>query len=342
MKVGVIYHPIYLKHDTGHHVEKAARLQRTLEVLQREGVWDRLEKLEPRPATFEELALVHAPEYISLIEARAREGGGWLDADTVMSRDSFAAALYAAGGVIRGVDAVMGGEVAAAFALVRPPGHHAVSRRAMGFCLFNNIAIAARYAMREFSLERILIVDFDVHHGNGTQDAFYSDPHVLYFSVHQYPLYPGTGHIEEVGEGSGRGTTINVPLPPGCGDEHYLRAFREVLLPAARRFSPQLVLVSAGFDAHFLDPIAMMNVTASGFGRLAEVIKELAEEQCRGKTVYTLEGGYNLDALAYSVLACFKALLGEPWDGDAPGPAQGGSSPDISSLIEAVRERAGL
>lgn len=335
--MGVIYDPIYLKHDTGHHVEKAARLERTLEILEGEGVWERLEKVAPRAATYDELALVHDPEYIALIEARARGGGGWLDADTVMSRDSFHAALYAAGGVIRGAEAVLEGAVDVAFALVRPPGHHAVARRAMGFCLFNNVAIAARYVMQRFSLERVLIVDFDVHHGNGTQDAFYSDPRVLYFSVHQSPLYPGTGRLEEVGEGEGTGTTINLPLPPGCGDEQYIRAFREVLLPAARRFAPQLIMVSAGFDAHFLDPIAMMNLTVMGFAGLVRLIKEMAEEFCSGKTVYTLEGGYHLDALAHSILACFKELLGEPLRADPLGSPQLRSSPDITPIIEAAR-----
>ncbi|GAI04383.1 unnamed protein product, partial [marine sediment metagenome] len=218
---------------------------------------EQLVPLTPRAASLEELSTVHSMGFISYIQAFAERGGGWLDADTVVSPASYDAALYAAGGAIKAVDGVLSGEVESAFALVRPPGHHALRWEAMGFCLFNNIAIAAKHALNSYRLERILIVDFDVHHGNGTQDAFYHDPSVLYFSAHQYPFYPGSGHFDETGAGPGEGYTVNVPLPAWCGDSEYLRVFEEILAPVARRFSPQLILVSAGYDAHWSDHISL-------------------------------------------------------------------------------------
>ncbi|MQY67189.1 MAG: histone deacetylase, partial [Dehalococcoidia bacterium] len=261
MATGYVYHPIYLKHDTGQHVEVAARLEAITSCLEESGLKSELTPIEPRPASIDEIALVHQRNYIKEIEEKAAGGGGWLDADTVMSADSYQAALYAAGGVIRAVEAVMGGEVANAFALVRPPGHHATSGQAMGFCLFNNIAIAAEYALKKYKLERILIIDFDVHHGNGTQRTFYDNPRVMYVSTHEYPFYPGTGDINETGSGEGRGTNLNVPLPAGCGDGEYLEVFEQVIAPAARRFNPRLILVSTGYDGHWADPLAMMQVS---------------------------------------------------------------------------------
>ncbi len=248
--------------------------------------------------------MIHASEYISYVKSKAEKGGGWLDPDTVMSPKSYEAALYAAGGVLVAVEAVMKEEVDNAFALVRPPGHHAIQDRAMGFCIFNNVAIAAKFALSKFNLNRVLIADFDVHHGNGTQDAFYSDPKVLYFSTHQYPFYPGTGWMDETGTGAGEGTTVNFPMAAGWGDEEYLRAFNEVLIPVARRFQPQLILVSAGFDAHWADHLAMMKVTITGFAQMAMILKELAAELCQGRLVFTLEGGYNLRVVASFHKSC--------------------------------------
>ena len=285
-----------------------------------------------------ELALVHQKEYIKQIEEVAQRGGGWLDLDTVTSADSYEVARYAAGGVIRAVEAVMTGEVASAFALVRPPGHHATSSYAKGFCLFNNIAIATQYALAEYELERILIVDFDVHHGNGTQEAFYDDPRVMYISTHEYPFYPGTGSIEETGAGAAQGTTINIPLPAGCGDGEYLAVFEQIIVPAGRRFNPQLILVSAGYDNHWADPLAMMQVSVSGFGQMVRIIKGLADELCGGHLVFTLEGGYNLNALVASVKATFDVLLGNSIDdplGESPRSLR---SPKISNLIGAIKE----
>jgi acetoin utilization deacetylase AcuC-like enzyme len=328
MKVGLVYDPIYLEHDTGDHVENPRRLVEAISYLKETGVKEKLTCLSPRPASMKELETVHAPEYISYVKSKAESGGGWLDPDTVMSPKSYEAALYAAGGVLVAVEAVMKGEVENAFALVRPPGHHAVRDRAMGFCIFNNVAIAARCALGNFNLNRVLIADFDVHHGNGTQDAFYADPKALYFSTHQYPHYPGTGWMDETGAGEGEGTTVNFPMTGGWGDEEYLRAFKEVLVPVARRFQPQLVLVSAGFDAHWSDQLAMMRVSITGFAQMSMMLKGLAGELCQGRLVYALEGGYNLRVVASSIKATFDVLLGNSQIGDPLGKAPAARKPE--------------
>ena len=338
MATGYVYHPVYLKHDTGQHVEVAARLEAITSYLEESGLKSELTPIEPRPASIDEIALVHQRNYIKEIEEEAASGGGWLDADTVMSADSYQAALYAAGGVIRAVEAVMGGEVANAFALVRPPGHHATSGQAMGFCLFNNIAIAAEYALKKYKLERILIIDFDVHHGNGTQGTFYDNPRVMYVSTHEYPFYPGTGDINETGSGEGRGTNLNVPLPAGCGDGEYLAVFEQVIAPAARRFNPRLILVSTGYDGHWADPLAMMQVSVGGFARMAGIIKELSDELCGGRLALTLEGGYNLEALAASVKATFDVLLGKAGDDLSGAPPRRAEPPNIESLIAEIKK----
>jgi len=309
-KVGLIYDSVYLEHDTGAHVENSQRLITTMSLLEENQLMDKLILLPPRPASIDELAMVHAREYISQIETKVTRGGGWLDADTVTSPGSYKAAINAAGGVLTAVDAVMSNRVDSAFALVRPPGHHATCWQTMGFCLFNNIAIATKYVLANYNIERVLIVDFDVHHGNGTQDVFYADPNVLYFSTHQYPFYPGTGSIDETGARDGQGFTVNVPLVAGWGDEEYQAVFEDILAPVARRFQPQLIMVSAGYDAHWADRIALMQVSVSGFARLVEITKILADTLCQGKLVFTLEGGYHHEALASSIAATLNTLLG--------------------------------
>jgi acetoin utilization deacetylase AcuC-like enzyme len=337
MSAGYVYDPIYLKHDTGQHVEVAARLEAIMAHLEKTGLKDQLTLIEPRPATVDEIALVHRREYIKEIEETAHKGGGWLDPDTVMSAGSYEAALYAAGGLIRAVDSVMGGEVASAFALVRPPGHHATSGYAKGFCLFNNIAIATKHALKKYNLERILIVDFDVHHGNGTQEAFYDSPQVMYISTHEYPFYPGTGSLEETSRGDAEGTNINIPLPAGCGDAEYLKVFEQVIVPLARRFKPALILVSAGYDGHWADPLAMMELTVGGFGQMAGIIKSLADELCLGRLVLTLEGGYNLNALAASVKATFDVLLGNSVDDPLGQPPRRHGEVNLDRLLETIK-----
>jgi acetoin utilization deacetylase AcuC-like enzyme len=336
MAVGYVYHPIYLQHDTGQHVEVAARLEAIISHLEKTGLKSKLTPIEPRPATVDEIALVHQKQYIKGIEETAARGGGWLDPDTVVSPRSYEAALYAAGGLIRAVEAVMAGEVSSAFALVRPPGHHATSARAMGFCLFNNIAIAAKYALAQYKLERILIIDFDVHHGNGTQEAFYSNPHVMYISTHEYPFYPGTGDFNESGSGDAQGTNVNIPMPAGCGDKEYLEVFEQIIVPAARRFNPQLILVSAGYDGHWADPLAMMNISVGGFARMVGIIKGLAGE--RGRLALTLEGGYHLEALAASVKATFDVLLGNAAEDPLGEPPRHFAPSSIEGLIGEIKK----
>ncbi len=339
MKVGFVYDPIYLKHDTGQHVENAGRLEAIISHLEQTQLKQQLIPIKPRAASIEEISQVHHKQYISRIQDAAQRGGGWLDADTVMSPDSYEAAVYAAGGVIGATETVMNGEIDSAFALVRPPGHHATDQRAMGFCLFNNVAIATKYALNKYKLDRIAIIDFDVHHGNATHDTFYDDPQVLYISTHQYPFYPGTGRAEQTGSGTAEGTTVNIPLPAGCGDTEYLQVFEQIIAPATKRFKPEFILVSAGYDPHWADGIALMQVTTTGFGRMVKIIKGLADELCHGRLVFTLEGGYNPIALATSVKATFDVLLGNTDIEDPLGqPPRRFEPPSISSLIKSIKE----
>jgi acetoin utilization deacetylase AcuC-like enzyme len=338
MKAGLVYDPIYLEHDTGDHVENSQRLVAVMSYLKETGIEEKVTWLPARPALPEELEMIHTTEYISYVKSKAEKGGGWLDPDTVMSPKSYKVALHAAGGFMVAVEAVMKREVDSAFALVRPPGHHALHDRAMGFCIFNNMAIAAKFALSKFSLNRILIADFDVHHGNGTQDAFYADPKVLYFSTHQYPFYPGTGWMDETGIGEGEGATVNFPMAAGWGDEEYLRAFNEVLVPVAQRFQPQLILVSAGFDTHWADQLAMMRVSVTGFAQMTMILKELAAEICQGRLVFTLEGGYNLQVVASSIKAAFDVLLGNSEiDDPIGGPSVAGKPAGFDEHIEAIK-----
>jgi acetoin utilization deacetylase AcuC-like enzyme len=339
MKVGMVYDPIYLKHDTGEHVENPGRLSVIISRLEGVGLRERLEPLEPRAAIGGELALVHEWKYIKYIKEMAAKGGGWLDADTVMSADSYQAAVYAAGGIMKATEAVMEGQLASAFALVRPPGHHATAKRAMGFCLFNNIAIAARHARKQLAAESVAIIDFDVHHGNGTQEAFYNDRSVLYISTHQAPHYPGTGDIQETGSRMAEGTTLNIPLPAGSGDTEYLRVFKEIVMPATRSFEPQLILVSAGYDGHWADRMSMMQLSVEGYAQMMVFIKELADELCGGRLVLGLEGGYDPPALAASVEATFKVLLGESPGADPLGKlGRQYGVPDIEDLVRVVKK----
>jgi acetoin utilization deacetylase AcuC-like enzyme len=309
-RVGFVFHPSFLTHETGvGHPERPQRLQAICDHLQRTGCWQDLVHLEPDRASQETLALTHSTRYINDLERACREGLTPLDPDTVASPGSWEAALRAVGAATLALDQLIGGSLDAAFCAVRPPGHHALADRAMGFCLFNNVAIGARYVQHRHNLSRILIVDWDVHHGNGTQDLFYDDSSVLYFSTHQSPLYPGTGTREQTGDGAGTGLTVNVPLPAGAGDAELIRAFQEELLPKGLEFRPELVLISAGFDAHRDDPLAGLVVTESGYAELTRIVRRIAQECCQGRVVSVLEGGYNLQALGASVEAHLRALL---------------------------------
>lgn len=324
MTTGLIYDPIFLEHLTPeNHPEKPERLKKAMDVLQAMNWLERegLVLLEPRAATEDELATVHEREYIHKVKAaahnvaRKQEASGrktrFFATDTFVSARSYNAAIKAAGAPLTAIDAILQGEIDNAYCLVRPPGHHAVAESAMGFCLFNNVAVGARYAIDKYGLERVMIIDYDVHHGNATQEMFYDDPRVLYFSIHQAPFYPGTGLSDERGEGAGLGTTINVPLPATTGYETYEPVFRQVMAPAADRFDPQLILVSAGFDAHWKDPLGGMYLSTAAFAKLTGIIIELAQTLCNGRLVFVQEGGYDILATAFCVATCINLLLGD-------------------------------
>ena len=310
-RTGLVYHPLYLEHDMGAgHPESPDRLRAIISRLERSGVLGRLVRIDPSPASDEWITQVHAPSYVEALKRRAPTTGRVsLDPDTAMSAGSLPAAYLAAGGALAAADAIVAGSVEHAFCAVRPPGHHAERERAMGFCFFNNVAIAARYLQRRHALARVLIVDWDVHHGNGTQHTFDDDPSVLFFSTHQYPHYPGTGHGSESGEGRGKGTTINVPMKAGEGDDAYRAVFQNVLLPAADAFQPDAVIVSAGFDAHKDDPLAGMGLTEEGYADLTRMVVSIAKRHSRGRLLSCLEGGYNLRALSASVERHVLVLL---------------------------------
>jgi acetoin utilization deacetylase AcuC-like enzyme len=323
MTTAIVYHPLYLEHYQPGHPESPERLKAIMTALDTSPIKARLIQLEPKPISLERLQRVHTPEYVAHIRELAASGGdAWRGGETYVGPQSYDAALLAAGGLVSLVEAVVRRDVDNGFALVRPPGHHASSDQGEGFCLFNNIAVAARVARDELGIARVLIADWDLHHGQGTQYAFYDDPTVMYFSTHQWGIYPGTGHWSEVGEGAARGTTVNVPLSPGIGDAGYAQIFDELLIPLARQFKPELILVSVGYDTHWLDPLGSMTVTTAGYGMMARKLVALANElpQAQGRIAFTLEGGYSLDAQAYGALATFGAMLGEAGILDPLGP----------------------
>ncbi|MBN1122575.1 MAG: histone deacetylase [Anaerolineae bacterium] len=316
-----ITHPDYRLHTLDGHPENASRIEHIWQILEKSRELDNLLLIEPEPATPEQLALIHDPRHIARVKGAAERGGGMLDPDTYTLPTSYHVACLSAGGAAAAVDTILNGTADNALVVARPPGHHATPVRAMGFCLFNNVAIAARHAQRTSgSVERIMIVDYDVHHGNGTQDAFYDDPTVLYVSTHQYPYYPGTGALEEIGAGEAQGTTLNMPLHAGTGNDGYCMLFQQVLWPAARRFNPDLILVSAGFDAHWADPLAMMQLDLSGYVELTRDLIEMARELCAGRIIFVLEGGYDLEVLANGVLNVVYALRGQDEITDPVGP----------------------
>jgi len=328
-------------HAVEGHPERPERLTVILEQLERAGLRARMSALDARLAGDEEIARVHRLPMVRLAEQVAQTGGGWLDADTYVAPRSLEIARRAAGANLVAVEAVLGGEAAAAFVAVRPPGHHATGQRAMGFCLLNNVAIAAAHAL-EAGVERVAIVDWDVHHGNGTQAIFEDDPRVLYFSTHASPFYPGTGAVAESGRGEAAGTKLNAPLPPGTGDSGFLAAYGQVCIPALERFRPELVLVSSGWDAHARDPLAPLLVSTEGYNRVAALVIEAARELCDGRLVVNLEGGYDTHALAWCAAGLCAQLLGDVPPADPEPVLPPDREPDIEAMLAALRREAGL
>ena len=326
---GLLADERYLRHETGAHVETPVRLRAIYDMLDREGLRDRMVNIDSRLAEIEELALNHSVSYIDMLKSM---GAGRLDADTVLSERSYETALLAVGGCLNLVDAIMQGEISAGLALVRPPGHHAETGMGMGFCLFNNIAIAARHLLKRHKLKRIAILDWDLHHGNGTQHSFYGDKEVLYMSIHQSPCYPGTGMLGETGEGEGVGFTLNLPIPAGVGDSGYIKSFEELFIPAMTAYRPDIILVSAGFDSHSFDPLGGMEVSAGGFGEMTSLLIDAADELCRGKVAFFLEGGYSLDGLQESVKEVVLRMLGEKGTGTLT------EGIGIDAILKAARE----
>jgi acetoin utilization deacetylase AcuC-like enzyme len=342
--VALYYDPLFLGHDTLTHPERAARVEACLRLLEESGLADRLERPPCRDASPEELALVHHPAHIERMRRAGDQGPVMVLPDTIANRGTYAAAVRAAGACLAATEAVAHGDFRAAFCLTRPPGHHAIASAPMGFCFFNSVAVAAVHARRNLGVERVAVVDIDIHHGNGTQDAFYADGSVLYVSTHQYPFYPGSGHWREAGAGEGLGATLNLSLPGGCGDAEYELVMQQAIAPKLRAFRPGLMMVSAGYDAHHADPIdgALMRLSCRGYAAMVASLRELAGELCEGRLVLALEGGYDLTALSWSVRNSIEALLGGAPTPDPVGLPGVGLAPDIAPLVQAVRQLHGL
>ena len=336
MTTGIVFSEELKRHDTGKgHPESPERIDAVARALRDPSLQEKTRSLVLRAAEREEILLVHWDRLYEEVLESAGKAKTHLDPDTVASADTSEIAHLAVGSVLTATEAVMDGHVNNAFAFPRPPGHHAKPDKAMGFCVFNNVAIAAQYAQKRYQVKRILIVDFDVHHGNGTQKAFYTSPEILYVSTHQSGHYPGTGEINEVGKDEGEGFTLNVPMPAGMGDPEYLRVFRDVVVPVGLEFVPDLVLVSAGFDAHRDDPLGGMNLTGDGFAGIVQEIMRLARSTCDGKVVLALEGGYDLPALEKSIAATLAVLTGE----QIPETADFGKAAE--ELVREVRQAHG-
>ncbi len=317
-KTAVVFTPKYLDHRTGlGHPESPARLRVIMRELRNSGLLEigKCSLVEPEPAGIEDLELVHEPDYIQLVQQVCASGERLLDlGDTVVSSESFEVALFAVGGAMKAVDLVMAEKFRNAFALVRPPGHHAGSSYALGFCIFNNAAIAAAHLLRHFELERILVLDVDAHHGNGTQEAFYGDDKVLYISLHQDPSeFPGTGFADEIGEGKGLGYTVNIPFPFRINDRIYLKAFNQVVVPIIQQYKPQFIIVSTGFDNHYTDPVASLSLSASSYSQIFGKVLELASKFCAGKFVAILEGGYSLRFLGQMAAVAIARMAKVPY-----------------------------
>ncbi len=337
----ILLHTPALSHTKEHHPENRARLAGTLPALERFRMLDDLAVVTPVPATVDQLRHVHTSGLVDYVRIVSDQGGGVLDGgDTYATPNSFELARLAAGSCCTAVDHIMHGRARNGFALVRPPGHHAEIDQAGGFCLFNNVAVAARHAQLAYGLNRIFVLDIDVHHGNGTQNIFYEDDSVLFASMHLFApfFYPGIGGLHEVGTRKGKGFTVNVPFPPGVGDIGYLRAIQEYITPLVTDFKPEMMLVSIGFDAHWQDPLAMAALSLTGYALITQTLVNLAERVCDGRLLFVLEGGYKLDVLTLGIANTFSALLGHDTIRDPIGPSPAAEH-DVSSLIDTLTSR---
>lgn len=330
---GIAFDPVFLKHDQSGHPENSGRLKSIIEKLESNNLFEKVELVKSRIASVEEISICHDREYVNYVKEFCEKGGGYFDPDTYSNKYSFIAAATAVGSSIDLTQAVIKEELKNGFALLRPPGHHALANRSMGFCLFGNIAIAAKVALTKFRINKVAIVDFDVHHGNGTQALIGDFPNILFISSHQYPFYPGTGSIREIGQGEAEGTIINIPLQSGVGDKGFKMVYDQVIIPSLERFNPDLILVSAGYDAHWDDPLANLNLSLVGYDWISRKLINAADEICSGKIIFFLEGGYNLEVLKNGVANTIRALLGIDFFEDPLGnsPEQ---QADVQKLID--------
>ena len=333
----VIYDPNFLKHNHPGHPESASRLESILKKLTESGLTDNLIQLKPRPAILEEIKFCHTEDYVERVRNVCKSEKGFLDPDTYTTGYSYDAAIMAVGSLIELTNSIINGQVKNGFALLRPPGHHALKDRAMGFCIFGNVAIAAKSALKNNEIKKVAIVDIDVHHGNGTQALVKDNQNIMYISTHQFPFYPGTGSITEIGNGVTAGTLLNVPLIPGVGDDGFRNIYNEIIVPSLERYAPNLIFVSAGYDAHWDDPLASMGLTLTGYSWISKELVKISDKLCDSKIVFALEGGYNLEALSYGVINSLNALAGldETIDPLGRSPYE---EPDITGLIGELKK----
>jgi acetoin utilization deacetylase AcuC-like enzyme len=302
INTAIVYDPVFIKHDRPGHPESARRLEAIMKKITDSGLIKNIIQLNPQSATVEEVKLCHTEDYIERVKDICNKGGGFLDPDTYTTKYSYDAAMTAVGSLIELSDSVINGQSKNGFALLRPPGHHALKDRAMGFCVFGNVAIAVKVALQNNEINKVAIVDIDVHHGNGTQALVEDNSNILYISTHQYPFYPGTGGLTEIGKGNYEGTLMNIPLPPYVGDNGFIKIYSEAILPKIEKFHPDILFVSAGYDAHWDDPLSNMGLTLTGYSWISEELVKISDKLCDSKIVFTLEGGYNLESLSFGVV----------------------------------------
>jgi len=330
---GIAFDPIFLKHDQPGHPENAKRLESIISGLKEKELLEKVKLIDPRAAEIDEITICHTKEYFEYVKEFCEKGGGYLDPDTYSNKYSFLAASTAVGSSIDLTQAVINGELKNGFALLRPPGHHALDNRSMGFCLFGNISIAAKVALTKPGIIKVSIVDFDVHHGNGTQALVGNEPNILFISTHQFPYYPGTGSIREIGQGKAERTVVNIPLQAGVGDGGFKVVYEKVVIPSLEKFNPDLILISAGYDAHWDDPLADLNLSLTGYSWISKELIKSAERVCAGKIVFFLEGGYNLQVLSNGVANTIKGLLGIESFEDPLGKSND-EEPNIEKVID--------